>query len=104
MVNKNNLGYRIKHLREQRNLSLIEMEKKINISSSTLYAYEASTRFPSYDRFLKLAAFFDVSLDYLAGNHSKTSIDLTGLDSQSIDIIYSTVEKFRALNNSNGDN
>ncbi len=65
------LGQRIKHLREQNGLSQIELAQKLNISNSTLSQYESGTRAPSDDIKLKLASYFQVTVDYLLGASTK---------------------------------
>lgn len=63
----NELGKRIKFLREERELSQLELAKILNISNSTLSQYEAGNRIPGDDIKRKIAEYFDVSLDYLMG-------------------------------------
>ncbi len=62
-----NMGQRIKMLREQHNLSQLELAKMLNISNSTLSQYENGARTPSDDIKVKLADILDVSIDYLIG-------------------------------------
>lgn len=61
------IGKRIRLLREEKGLNQIEFAKILNIANSTLSQYEAGNRVPSDDIKLKIAEYFDVSLDYLAG-------------------------------------
>lgn len=61
------IGKRIKQLREEQNLNQIELSKKLNISNTTLSQYETGQRVPSDDIKIKMADFFDCSLDYLIG-------------------------------------
>ena len=63
----NNLGKRIKFLREQKELSQLELAKILNISNSTLSQYEAGNRVPGDDIKNKIADYFNVSVDYLLG-------------------------------------
>ncbi len=43
---ENELGKRIKYLREEKELSQLELSKILNISNSTLSQYEAGNRMP----------------------------------------------------------
>ncbi len=60
-----NFGERIKELRMSKGLSLRELGSKLNIDYSTLGHYESGRRRPDFDTLVKLADYFDVSIDYL---------------------------------------
>lgn len=63
----NSLGDRIRTLRERAGLTQKELSDKINISNTTLSQYENGRRTPSDEIKMSLAAFFDVSINYLFG-------------------------------------
>ena len=65
---------RIKELRKKKELTLIELSKKINIPNNTISQYENERRNPTEETWQKLANFFDVSVDYLKGAYSKEEI------------------------------
>lgn len=65
---KNILGKRIKQLREENDLSQLELAQKLNISNSTLSQYEAGNRVPSDDIKKKIADLFETTVDFLIGN------------------------------------
>ena len=58
---------RLKQLRKQYNMTQAELAKALNIGTSTIAMYENNIRKPSYKMLLKMADFFDVSIDYMAG-------------------------------------
>lgn len=58
---------RLKELREQRRLNQEWLAVKLNVSQSTISAYEIGERVPDLETLIAIAKFFDVSLDYLAG-------------------------------------
>ena len=62
----NLVGERIVSLRKEMGLRLSELSRKIEIPRSTLWGYENGGVVAS-DQLSKLAAFFDVSVDYLIG-------------------------------------
>lgn len=64
------LGNNIRKLREKNNLSQKELAKILNIANSTLSQYESGDRVPSDDIKIKMADYFNVSLDYLLGRSS----------------------------------
>lgn len=58
---------RLKKLREQERLSQESLALKLNVSQSTISAYETGERTPDLETFIKIADLFNVSLDYLCG-------------------------------------
>jgi len=58
---------RLKELREERRLSQEGLALKLNVSQSTISAYEVGDRTPDLETLTAIAHFFDVSLDYLVG-------------------------------------
>lgn len=58
---------RLKELREQRRLNQEGLALELNVSQSTISAYEIGERVPDLETSIAIAKFFDVSLDYLAG-------------------------------------
>ncbi|KIL71902.1 helix-turn-helix domain-containing protein [Pseudobacillus badius] len=58
---------RLKDLRLQKKLSLIELSQKVNLSRDALEAYEQGKRIPDISQVSKLTDFFKVSLCYLIG-------------------------------------
>lgn len=57
---------RLKELREERRLSQDGLALKLNVSQSTISAYEVGGRTPDLETLIAIAQFFGVSLDYLA--------------------------------------
>lgn len=58
---------RLKSLRLQKKISLIEFSRKVNLSRDALEAYEQGKRIPDISQVSKLTSFFKVSLCYLIG-------------------------------------
>lgn len=61
------LGQRLRELRENREISQIELARYLNISNTTLSQYETGKRVPSDEIKIKIADYFNVSIDYLLG-------------------------------------
>lgn len=59
-------GDRLKELREDRGINQDELAEIIGVKRSTISSYETNAITPSFDIAIKLADFFNVSLDYLA--------------------------------------
>ena len=74
---------RLKELREQHRLNQEGLAMKLNVSQSTISAYEVGDRTPDLESLKSIARLFDVSIDYLVGisekkkniNHSDLSLD-----------------------------
>lgn len=92
-MENNILGLRIKELREEKDINQLDFSKLLNISNTTLSQYESGKRIPSDEIKLKIARFFNVSLDYLLGN---TNIK------EPADKILNDKEVTIALHNENG--
>lgn len=58
---------RLKELRKERNMSELQLEKVLGVSSTTINRWERGLRVPNLDSLVLLARFFDVSIDYLCG-------------------------------------
>lgn len=63
---------RIRELRTERNLSLMQLEQDLGISYFTLRRYEREETEPKLDAWLKLANYFGVPVGYLQGIEAKT--------------------------------
>ena len=61
----------LQDLREDRDISRKDLALELNISVSTLGMYEQGRREPNIDMLIKLADYFDVSIDFLVGRSFK---------------------------------
>ena len=75
---------RIRNLREDRDLRQIDVAKATGIDQKTLSNYEKGKTNPDSYALIKLADFFDVTIDYLVGrsdnnfltrNHIRTKLE-----------------------------
>ncbi|KGG81087.1 hypothetical protein Y919_02725 [Caloranaerobacter azorensis H53214] len=62
-----NIGTRIRELRKSYKLTQFELAEKLNIAQSTIGMIETNKREPSNELLVKIANFFNVSIDYLLG-------------------------------------
>lgn len=58
-------GDRLKMLRNDKNMTQKELGKKLNVTNVGVAKWESNDRFPDSDTLIKIADFFDVTLDYL---------------------------------------
>ena len=61
----------LQDLREDRDISRKDLALALNISVSTLGMYEQGRREPNIDMLIKMADYFDVSIDFLEGRSFK---------------------------------
>ena len=58
---------KLKELRKQKNITLEEFAKVINVSKATVNSYELHKTEPTLDTLVKIAKYFNVTTDYLLG-------------------------------------
>ncbi len=60
-------GIRFKELREEENLSQLELSKRLNVSQSAIAKWEKFRTEPTASAIVSVAKYFGVSADYLLG-------------------------------------
>jgi transcriptional regulator with XRE-family HTH domain len=56
---------RLKQLRVERNISQVRLAMELSVSQHTISRYETGEREADYTMLIRIADYFDVSLDYL---------------------------------------
>lgn len=92
------IAEKIKFLREQKKLTQADLAKKLNITRSSVNAWEMGISVPSTQYIVELSNLFSVSTDYLLGVEKTSTIDITGLSEKDIEIIYTLVEHLKTKN------
>lgn len=64
----------LKRLRENNNLSQKELATELGINQQTYCRYEKLQTEPNFETMLRIASFFNVSLDYLCGRQFNNNI------------------------------
>lgn len=90
---------KIKFLREQKELTQSDLARKLNITRSSVNAWEMGISVPSTQYIIELANLFSVSTDYLLGVEKTSTMDISGLSEKDIEIVYSLIEHLKTLNN-----
>ncbi len=65
-----NIGEKIKELRLEKGITQAELAEAIGIDKSTIAKYETDDREPKVYILCKIADYFGVTLDYLAGREN----------------------------------
>lgn len=71
------INKRIKSLRKESSHTQQQLAEKLGIKNQTVSCYESGEREPSYEIILKLADYFNVSVDYLLG---RTDVKTPNID------------------------
>lgn len=90
------LSSNLKKLRKEQNLTQKELANKLNIALRTYTNYELGVVEPNIATLIKLADYFDVSVDYLINHRQANKLDmsiLTDTQKNIIDIVSQLNEK-----------
>ena len=90
------LGQQIRTLREARNISQVELGKRLGISKQSVCNWENDNVQPSVEMLVRLASLFSVSTDYLLGFEPGEYIDVTGLSNEMIEHLRQIAEALKA--------
>lgn len=90
---------KIKYLREKNNLTQSALAKKLNVTRSSVNAWEMGISVPSTALIVDLAKLFQVSTDYLLGLNASATLDISSLNDKETMIIYELVEYFKSQKN-----
>lgn len=87
---------KIKYLREKNNLTQSALAKKLNVTRSSVNAWEMGISVPSTVLIVDLAKLFQVSTDYLLGLNASATLDISSLNDKETMIVYELVEYFKS--------
>lgn len=89
------IAERIKQLREKNNLTQASLAKKLNVTRSSVNAWEMGISVPSTALIVELAKLFQVSTDYLLGLCGTATIDISSLNEKETMILYELIQYFK---------
>lgn len=92
---------RIRELRENKGIKQKDMAETLKIGLSTLSQYETGKREPDYLMLVKLADYFEVSVDFLLGKSNEKKEDIRVADSNNLSIETEIIEKYKNLSGKN---
>lgn len=85
---------RIKQLREQAGYSQAQLAKRLDVTRSSVNAWEMGLFMPTTQYVVALAKLFHVSADYLLGLTASLSIVLDGYTQEEIELLYKLIRYF----------
>jgi transcriptional regulator with XRE-family HTH domain len=68
--------FRLKELRLKNHLSQVRLAMELNMTQNTICRYENQTREADYKTLVKIADYFNVSIDYLLGRTDNPKINI----------------------------
>lgn len=66
---------RLKELRKSKNISQLKLAMDLNTNQNTISRYETNEREPGINELIKIADYFNVSIDYLLERTDKPEIN-----------------------------
>lgn len=66
---------RLKELRKKKGMSQLRLATELNTTQNTISRYETGEREPGIDELIKIAEYFNVSVDYLIGRTENPKIN-----------------------------
>lgn len=78
------LHQRIRLLRQARNMSQVELAKRLGVTKQSVSNWENDNIQPSIEMLIKLSSFFKVTTDYLLGLDERQFLCVEGLTEQQI--------------------
>lgn len=92
MLNEN-----IKKLRLARNMSQVELAKRLGVSKQSVSNWENDNIQPSIEMLIKIAECLNSSTDFLLGLNNRQTIDVSGLTDKQIAHIQQIIEDIKEL-------
>lgn len=89
-------GERLKATRKIKNMTQLELSKRLELSKATISAYEQVASYPSIETLVKICNILDVSADFLLGLSDNLTFEMGGLTNEqrnSVLQFISTIEK-----------
>lgn len=96
---------RLRNLITEKKISMQTLSSEIGVSRQAISQYCDGSTVPNADKLLKIAEYFDVSLDYLCGRSEAATTnkdlqficDYTGLSESTIRVLHQTVSDLKEL-------
>ncbi|MFI3168340.1 MAG: helix-turn-helix transcriptional regulator [Faecalibacterium sp.] len=87
----------IKQLRERTGFTQSELAKKLNITRSSVNAWEMGISAPSTQYIVELADIFKVTTDYILGVSDYEVLNISNLTEKQMKALYAVIDAFETL-------
>jgi len=88
------VGETIKKLRAKANMSQAELARRLDVTRSSVNAWEIGLSSPTTQYIVALSKIFHVSTDYLLGVESELKMVLDGYTQEETELIYNLLKYF----------
>ncbi|MGN1135960.1 MAG: helix-turn-helix domain-containing protein [Oscillospiraceae bacterium] len=88
----------LRQLRTDKGLTQKQLADKLELSVTAVSKYELGTAYPPFEKMRGISAIFNVTMDYLYGMETSTSISTVNLSGKQADILRSLANQFRRNN------
>ncbi len=91
-------GALLRELRKKRGYTQKRLAEVLNVSETTISKYESNTAVPPFETVRAIATWFNVPIDYLAGNELPLAVSLHGLSEAQTEIVKTLVAFYNEKN------
>lgn len=88
------ISEKIKQLREQAGFSQAQLAKKLDVTRSSVNAWEMGLSTPTTQYVVALCKLFHVSADYILGTESQLTVPLSGYTEEEISLVMNLLRYF----------
>lgn len=89
------ISERIKELRTRSNMSQVKLAKALNVSRSTVNAWEMDLSMPTIKYVIEMAKLFNVTSDYILELDNSNVISLSTLNEKQVKAIMNIIDCFK---------
>lgn len=89
------ISERIKELRARSNMSQVKLAKALNVSRSTVNAWEMDLSMPTIKYVIEMAKLFNVTSDYILELDNSNVISLSTLNEKQVKAIMNIIDCFK---------
>ncbi len=89
------ISERIKELRARSNMSQVKLAKALNVSRSTVNAWEMDLSMPTIKYVIEIAKLFNVTSDYILELDNSNVISLSTLNEKQVKAIMNIIDCFK---------
>lgn len=85
---------RIKELRARNNMSQVKLAKALNVSRSTVNAWEMDISMPTIKYIIEMSKIFNVTSDYILELNNSSTINVSNLNKKQVQAIMQVIDCF----------
>lgn len=100
---KLNISERLHELREKHHMSQSELAECMNVTRSSVNAWESGTSVPTTDKIIELAEIFHTTTDDILGIASSEYISIGKYDMDEKKLIYKLLKYYDSIHNTSGN-